>query len=72
MALTPKLQANLFLQYNDLAELASVNLRFAWNYRPGSDLFFVYNHSQNLRQHEGEAATNGRNATVKLTWLFSF
>ena len=43
MALTPQVLANLFVQYNDLSQVASVNCRFSWNYRPGSDIFLVYN-----------------------------
>lgn len=43
MAVTPKVLANIFVQYNDLSRLASTNIRFNWNYRPGSDLFVVYN-----------------------------
>jgi hypothetical protein len=43
MALTPQVLANVFVQYNDLSQVASVNCRFNWNYRPGSDIFLVYN-----------------------------
>ena len=43
MALTPEVLMNVFAQFNDLAQLASVNARFSWNYRPGSDIFLVYN-----------------------------
>ena len=43
MALTPEVLMNVFAQFNDLSQLASVNARFGWNYRPGSDIFLVYN-----------------------------
>ena len=43
LALTPKVIANVYLQYNDLSQVASLNCRFNWNYRPGSDIFLVYN-----------------------------
>lgn len=43
MALTPQVLANVFVQYNDLSQVASVNCRFSWHYRPGSDIFLVYN-----------------------------
>ena len=35
MALTPQVLANVFVQYNDLSQVASVNARFNWHYRPG-------------------------------------
>ncbi len=40
---TPDLRVNAFLQYNDAAELVAANVRFNWIYRPGADLFLVYN-----------------------------
>ena len=44
VSITPDLTVDTLLQYNDAAEDVSVNLRFNWHYRPGSDLFVVYNH----------------------------
>ena len=35
--------ANVFAQFSDLSKLASLNARFNWHYRPGSDIFIVYN-----------------------------
>ena len=43
LALTPQVLANVFVQYNDLSQAASVNCRVNWHYRPGSDIFLVYN-----------------------------
>ena len=43
MAVTPQVLANVFVQFNDLSRLASLNARFNWHYRPGSDIFVVYN-----------------------------
>jgi hypothetical protein len=43
MAVTPQVLANVFVQYNDLSQVASVNARFNWHYRPGSDIFLVFN-----------------------------
>jgi hypothetical protein len=43
VSFTPDLSANTYLQYNDANELLSVNLRINWIYRPGSDLFLVFN-----------------------------
>ena len=43
MAVTPQVLANVFAQFNDLSQVASVNARFSWHYRPGSDIFVVYN-----------------------------
>ncbi|HEY7215695.1 MAG TPA: DUF5916 domain-containing protein [Thermoanaerobaculia bacterium] len=43
LSLGPNFATNAFLQYNDAADLLSLNLRFNWIYRPGADVFLVYN-----------------------------
>ena len=59
--------ANLFLQYNDAAELAALNLRLSWQYRPGSDLFVVYNQTWDAPDL-GDLADRDRQLAVKLTY----
>ncbi len=68
-AFNPKVLANLFLQYNDLSEIASVNLRFSWNYRPGSDVFLVYNETWNAPSL-GDLTRKDRQVMLKATYLF--
>ncbi len=43
VAWTPNIRVNLLAQYNTADELLGLNARFHWIYRPGSDLFVVYN-----------------------------
>ncbi len=43
LSFNPDLRLNTFLQYNDAAELVGLNLRLNWIYKPGADLFLVYN-----------------------------
>lgn len=69
LALTPKVLGNLFLQYNDLSEIASVNLRFSWNYRPGSDLFLVYNQTWDAPSLSS-LKRRDRQLMLKATYLF--
>jgi hypothetical protein len=42
-AFTPRLFGGVLLQSNSLTDEVGVNLRLDWIYRPGCDLFFVYN-----------------------------
>ena len=44
-AFSPDLRLNTLAQYNDAAELAGINVRFNWIYKPGANLFVVYNHN---------------------------
>ncbi|KAA0256019.1 MAG: hypothetical protein EDX89_02850 [Acidobacteria bacterium] len=69
LALDPKLLANLYLQYNDLAQLASVNFRFNWNYRPGSDVFLVYNQTW-VAPSLSSMVRKDRQLMLKVTYLF--
>ena len=69
MAVTPKLLANLFAQFNDLSQLASLNFRVGWNYRPGSDIFFVYNQSWD---GPGVTTLNRRDRQVMLKATFLY
>ena len=53
----------------DLSEIASVNLRFSWNYRPGSDVFLVYNETWNAPSL-GDLTRKDRQVMLKATYLF--
>ncbi|TAK16763.1 MAG: hypothetical protein EPO35_04685 [Acidobacteria bacterium] len=69
---TPALFLKSFVQYNDQTRTASANVLLWFIYRPGSDLYVVYNQGwetdapgpQNLR-------TRGRSIAVKLTYWLS-
>ena len=63
------LESSLFLQYSDAAELTAVNLRLAWRYRPGSDLFVVYNESWDSPEL-GDLIEQDRRLSLKLTYSF--
>jgi hypothetical protein len=69
VALTPRVLSSFFVQYNHLDELWSVNLRFNWIYRPGSDLFFVYRQTWDPSR-DGGSSRRDRQFIVKFTYLF--
>ena len=69
LAISPRILSNFFIQYNDLAEVLSVNLRFNWIYRPGEDLFVVYNQSWNA-PGLSDLSKRDRQFIVKFTYLF--
>ena len=41
--MAPLMFASALVQYNEVTHRASTNLRLRWEYRPGSELFVVYN-----------------------------
>jgi hypothetical protein len=69
MAVTPQVLANVFVQYNDLSQVASVNCRFNWHYRPGSDIFLVYNQTWD-GPNVSSLHRRDRQVMLKVTRLF--
>ena len=68
---SPTMWVGALVQYNSTANLATTNLRFRWEYRPGSDLFVVYSDGRDMLVRNVPAMLN-RAFTIKLTRLFRF
>ena len=59
------------VQYNSTSSTFSTNVRFRWEYHPGSDFFVVYTDGRDTLQ-EGAHGLLNRSAAVKLTRLLRF
>ena len=68
MTFTPNLRLNTILQYNDLSGDLGTNVRLHWIYRPGSDLFVVYNENWMAEDLRHRQSTH-RQVAVKFTYL---
>jgi hypothetical protein len=66
---TPRSFVSVLMQYNSDEHLLSMNARFRWEYRPGSDLFVVYNDGRNT-EFRGYPRMEMRTFTVKITRFF--
>ena len=69
LSFSPDLRLNAFLQYDDSAELVGANIRFNWIYRPGADLFIVYNENWNAPTFSARE-TRDRQLIIKFTYLY--
>ena len=67
---SPRSFLGALVQYNSAAELYSANVRFRWEYSPGSDLFVVF--STNRDGNDGLSGLSDRALVVKFTRLFRF
>jgi hypothetical protein len=56
-------------QYNSTANALSANFRFRWEFRPGSELFVIYNEGRST-QYPGTPALQARGFVVKMNRLF--
>ncbi len=68
---SPQAMVAALVQYNSSRHLATINVRFRWEYQPGSDLFVVYNEGRDTLD-SAPSALRDRSFIVKLTRLVRF
>ena len=69
MALSPQLQFSTFYQRNSVNETDSWNVRLAWEYRPLSYLYVVYNRNE-IDSFDRPFRETGEQFIAKFTYLF--
>ncbi len=69
--LSPRSFVGALLQYNSEDDSFSTNLRFRWEYQPGSDLFLVYSEGRDTFS-ASSPLLESRSFVVKFTRLFRF
>lgn len=67
--MTPLMFASAFVQYGSATHGVSANVRFRWEYRPGSELFVVYNEERDTRLDFAKA-NRTRSLILKVNRLF--
>ena len=68
---TPRMFASALVQYNSRTRSVSSNIRFRWEYQPGSEMFVVYNEQRDTLSHRFPDLTD-RAVIVKINRLFRF
>jgi hypothetical protein len=68
---SPKMFTSALLQYNSSVNTVAANVRLRWEYRPGSELFVVYNEQRDTRVARFPDLAN-RAFIVKVNRLFRF
>ena len=69
--MTPLMFVSALMQYNSGTNAVSTNARLRWEYRPGSELFVVYNEERNTLT-TSFPSLNNRAFIVKVNRLFRF
>ncbi|MGE3511077.1 MAG: DUF5916 domain-containing protein [Vicinamibacterales bacterium] len=67
--MTPFMFASALVQYNNTSNRVSVNARFRWEYRPGSELFVVLNEERDTLSPRFPTLRN-RSVVIKVNRLF--
>jgi hypothetical protein len=70
-AFSPRMFVGALVQYNSTSSAISTNVRFRWEYHPGSDLFVVYTDGRDTLNRPSLRLLN-RSVAVKLTRLLRF
>ncbi len=66
---SPDLYAKAFLQWNDTDEMFKSNLLVRWIYKPGANVYFIYNESRRI----GPAGyIKDRTVMLKVSFLFNY
>lgn len=68
-AITPRMSAAALIQFNTGSSTMSTNVRYRWEYTPGSDLFIVYTDNRDTTGR-GFPEMRNRGLVVKFTRLF--
>jgi hypothetical protein len=72
-SVTPLMFVSALLQYNSSRHALSTNVRFRWEYQPGSELFVVYNEQRDtLIAPPRFTELENRALIIKLNRLFRF
>jgi hypothetical protein len=67
--MTPLMFTSALVQYNSGSNSVSANIRLRWEYRPGSELFLVYNEQRDTRATSFPNLVN-RSFIFKINRLF--
>lgn len=67
--LSPRMFVGALVQYRSTSSSLSSNVRFRWEYQPGSELFLVYSDGRNTLDRRFPPTLENRSIVVKITKL---
>ncbi|CAN5905696.1 hypothetical protein BH11VER1_BH11VER1_07260 [soil metagenome] len=70
LAWSPELRWRTLIQYDNISHDVGVNSRIRWTYRPGSDLFLVFNQGWIYDEKRFTKVNTVLNVKAGLTWRF--
>ena len=70
--MTPRLFGSALVQYNSSTHTVSANARVRWEYRPGSELFVVYNEERNSETVIDRSRLQTRAVIIKVNRFIRF
>ena len=71
-AFSPRMFASALLQFSSVDRTFGTNLRYRWEYQPGSEIFLVYTDEHDTSSARGLLTLRNRAFVVKVNRLFRF
>jgi hypothetical protein len=68
--MSPRMLATALVQHNSSTNALSTNLRFRWEYQPGSELFVVFFEGRSTESPRGFDPLQNRGFIVKVNRMF--
>jgi hypothetical protein len=69
LALNPRITLSTLYQYNTDASTGTLNCRFAWEYRPLSFVYFVYNSLEDVHTQQNAMVTGQQAGILKISYI---
>ena len=69
LALNPRITLSALYQYNTDVSTGTLNCRFAWEYRPLSFVYLVYNSLQDVHTQENAMVTGQQSGILKISYI---
>ena len=70
--MTPRMFVAALVQHSSTSKSIATNLRFRWEYQPGSELFVVYSDAHDTSDTFARYDLQNRGLVVKINKLFRF
>lgn len=69
ISFNPKVQLTGFYQYNTLINTGGLNMRFAWEYKPLSFVYIVFNNLKTIDNRVRQNTINDNNGILKISYI---
>ena len=69
LAWNPRIQLTAFYQYNTSSNLGALNLRFSWEYKPLSFVYFVFNSNRDIQPVPKVASLDEQSGILKISYI---
>ena len=71
-SVSPDLESNTFIQYDNASHQLGTDLRVRWTFRPNGDFFLTYTHNVDVPPGGGPWTLDSNRLSTKLQYAFRY